>query len=92
MSSVVSTTLLRTQSDARLSRLAAQGQERAFEAIVERYRDLAGEDLPIRVVCTPDQAARFADLLAGVEVWEHDPTVADLDGFAAEVEAVDRAR
>ncbi|TML27857.1 MAG: sigma-70 family RNA polymerase sigma factor [Actinobacteria bacterium] len=38
MSSVVSTTLLRTQSDARLSTLAAKGQERAFEAIVERYR------------------------------------------------------
>jgi len=32
------TVLLRTQSDARLSALARQGHERAFEAIVERYR------------------------------------------------------
>src|SRR5690349_1114145 len=30
--------ILRTQSDERLAALAAQGQERAFEAIVERYR------------------------------------------------------
>ena len=34
----ISTTLLRTQSDERLVRLAAGGHERAFEAIVERYR------------------------------------------------------
>ncbi|MBU6337376.1 MAG: sigma-70 family RNA polymerase sigma factor [Acidobacteria bacterium] len=34
----ISTTLLRTQSDERLARLAAEGHERAFEAIVERYR------------------------------------------------------
>src|SRR3954453_13416513 len=30
--------LLRTQSDARLAALAREGHERAFEAIVERYR------------------------------------------------------
>ena len=30
--------LLRTQSDARLVALAREGHERAFEAIVERYR------------------------------------------------------
>jgi hypothetical protein len=59
-------------------------------AIVDRYRELAAEDMPIRVLCTPEQAARYADVLAGVEVWEHEPTVADLDGFAAEVEAFDR--
>ncbi|MFM9128182.1 MAG: sigma-70 family RNA polymerase sigma factor, partial [Solirubrobacterales bacterium] len=34
----ISTTLLRTQTDERLVRLAAGGHERAFEAIVERYR------------------------------------------------------
>ncbi len=38
MTPMVSSTLLRTQSDARLLGLARQGQERAFEAIVERYR------------------------------------------------------
>jgi RNA polymerase sigma factor (sigma-70 family) len=35
---VLSSTLLRTQSDARLAGLAARGSDRAFEAIVERYR------------------------------------------------------
>jgi RNA polymerase sigma factor (sigma-70 family) len=38
MTPIVSTALLRTQSDARLLALASQGHERAFEAIVERYR------------------------------------------------------
>ena len=38
MTPIVSATLLRTQSDARLALLAGQGHERAFEAIVERYR------------------------------------------------------
>ncbi len=33
-----SLTVLRSQSDARLVRLAREGHERAFEAIVERYR------------------------------------------------------
>lgn len=60
-------------------------------AIVERYRRLAREDLPIRVVVRPDQSARYADLLSTVQVWDHQPTVADLDGFAAQVEAADRA-
>lgn len=59
-------------------------------AIVERYRRLARKDLPIRVVVRPDQAERYADLLDEVETWNHEPTVADLDGFAAEVEAADR--
>jgi hypothetical protein len=30
------------------------------------------------------------ELLEDVEVWTHEPSVADLDGFAAEVEANDR--
>lgn len=38
MSPSPSTTLLRTQSDERLMALARAGHERAFEAIVERYR------------------------------------------------------
>lgn len=58
-------------------------------AIVRRCRDLA-PDLPIRVVVTPAQAERYAGLLEEVEVWGHDPNVADLDGFACEVEAGDR--
>jgi hypothetical protein len=59
-------------------------------AIVRRYREMARADLPIRVVVRPDQRARYAGLLADVEIWDHTPTVADLDGFAAEVEAADR--
>ena len=38
MTPIVSATVLRTQSDARLVALVRQGGERAFEAIVERYR------------------------------------------------------
>lgn len=60
-------------------------------AILRRYRELARADLPIRVVVAPAQAARYRDLLADVEIWLHEPTAADLDGFAAGVEAADRA-
>ena len=38
MGPLVSTPLLRAQSDRRLVALAADGHDRAFEAIVERYR------------------------------------------------------
>jgi RNA polymerase sigma factor (sigma-70 family) len=38
MAPLLSTPLLRTQSDRRLTALAADGHDRAFEAIVERYR------------------------------------------------------
>lgn len=38
MTPILSATLLRTQSDARLATLTRDGHERAFEAIVERYR------------------------------------------------------
>jgi hypothetical protein len=59
-------------------------------AILLRYRELARPDVPIRVVVTPDQAERHAEFLEPFEVWTHEPSVADLDGFAAEVEAADR--
>jgi hypothetical protein len=59
-------------------------------AIVHRYRALARPDLPIRVVVRGDQAERYRELLTEVEVWTREPNVADLDGFAAEVEAADR--
>jgi hypothetical protein len=59
-------------------------------AILVRYRALARRELPIRVYVTPEQAVRYADLLSDFEVWDHEPNVADLDGFAAEVEAADR--
>lgn len=59
-------------------------------AIVERYRQQGRDDLPIRVVVRPEQQVEYAGLLAQVQVWDHEPTVADLDGFAAQVEASDR--
>lgn len=59
-------------------------------AIVRRYRELARIDVPIRVVASAEQAARYAEDLRGIEVLTHPATIADLDGFAAEVEASDR--
>jgi hypothetical protein len=59
-------------------------------AILRRYRELARTDIPIRVVASAQQAARYAKELRGIEVLTHAPTVVDLDGFAAEVEAADR--
>jgi hypothetical protein len=58
--------------------------------ILGRYRAMARPDLPIRAVVRPDQAERYHDLLTDIEVCTHEPTVVDLDGFAAEVEATDR--
>ena len=58
--------------------------------VVRRYRDLARPDMPIRVVVRPGQAERYADLLQQVQTWNHEPNVAELDGFAADVEAADR--
>ncbi len=61
-------------------------------AIVERYRELSRPDLPMRVVVRPDQRQHYASLLEQVQVWDHAPTIAELDGFAAQVEAADRWR
>jgi hypothetical protein len=59
-------------------------------AILRRYRQLARPDVPIRVLVAAADAERYAELLQDVEFWSHEPNVADLDGFAAEVEAADR--
>ena len=59
-------------------------------AILDAYRREGNDERPIRVVIHEDQVERYGDLLADFEVWDHNPSVADLDGFAAEVEAVDR--
>jgi hypothetical protein len=58
-------------------------------AIVAEYRR-SNPDVPIRVVVSEEQLERYRGLLSGVEVWLHQPTAFDLDGFAAEVEAADR--
>ena len=59
-------------------------------AILGRYRQLARPEVPIRVLAAPGDAERYADELRDIELWSHEPNVADLDGFAAEVEAADR--
>lgn len=59
-------------------------------AILDAYRSHRNGDKPIRVVVRDDQLERYGDLFDGIEIWRHDPSVADLDGFAAEVEAADR--
>ena len=59
-------------------------------AILARYSEVVREGVPIRAVVHPGQRETYAALLDRVEVWEHEPTAADLDGFAAEVEAAER--
>lgn len=63
---------------------------RQHRAILQRYRQVIRPEVPIHAVVRAGQRERYADLLAPIELWEHTPTVADLDGFAAEVEAADR--
>ena len=60
--------------------------------ILKRYQEVLGEDRPIRVVVEPGQDVEYAGLLAGCQVWTREPNAADLDGFAAQVEAADSFR
>ncbi len=60
-------------------------------AILQRYRAITRPEVPIRAVVRPGQRTKYADLLEAFEIWEHEPNVADLDGFAAGVEAADRS-
>jgi len=62
------------------------------QRILKRYLEVIDPEVPVRVVVEPDAYERHKDLLAGVEVWNHEPTVGELDGFAARVEAVDSSR
>ena len=64
--------------------------EAQHRAILQRYGEITRPEVPIRVVVRPGQRAKYADVVEAFEVWEHEPTAADLDGFAAGVEAVDR--
>jgi hypothetical protein len=65
--------------------------EEQHRAILQRYHQVIRPEVPIRAVVRPGQRQKYADQLGTVEVWEDEPTVADLDGFAAGVEAVDRS-
>jgi hypothetical protein len=61
-------------------------------AILKRYQEVVAEDIPIVAVVREGQRQKYAELLAGVQVWEAEPTISELDGFAAEVEAADWTR
>lgn len=61
-------------------------------AILRRYGEVVPEDVPIRVVVVPGQEVTYADLLRPFQVWAYKPGVAELDGFAASVEASDHTR
>lgn len=61
----------------------------AHRRILAKYQEVLREGTPIRVVVAPGQDERYADLLAGCQVWTHEPTAGELDGFAAQVEAAD---
>ncbi len=60
--------------------------------ILAAYQENVPEDVPIRVVVKPGQEKRYPELLRGVSVWAHEPSIGELDGFAAEVEAADETR
>ncbi len=57
--------------------------------ILTRYQEVLDDEVPIVAVVPTGQETTYRDLLAGIEVWTDAPTIAQLDGFAAQVEAVD---
>ena len=61
-------------------------------AILRRYQEVVRDDVPIVAVISKGQKQQHGDLLAGIHVWESEPTASELDGFAAEVEAADWSR
>jgi hypothetical protein len=60
--------------------------------ILQRYRQTLPADMPIAAAVRPGQEQTYAELLDRVFVWSHTPTAAELDGFAALVEAADDTR
>jgi hypothetical protein len=60
--------------------------------ILAAYKATIPTDMPIAVSVEPGQEATYADLLADLYVWSHSPNAAELDGFAALVEAADSTR
>lgn len=57
--------------------------------ILEEYKRTIPSGTPIAVAVEPGQEETYADLIEGLYVWSHQPTAAELDGFAALVEAAD---
>jgi hypothetical protein len=63
----------------------------AHREILAKYKENLEEETPIRVVVTPEHAEKYSELLEGVSVWSHEPSIGELDGFAARVEAAHQA-
>ena len=60
--------------------------------ILDRYRTILRDDLPIGVVVKDrEQASKYAALLKGLRIWDHAPAAGDLDALAARVEASERS-
>ncbi len=67
--------------------------ERAYHReILAAYKRTLPPDMPIAVAVQPGQEETYAALLEGLYVWSHSPNAAELDGFAALVEAADDTR
>ncbi len=65
-------------------------EKREHREILEQYRSMLKEDLPIGVVVKDrEQANDHAGLLSGLRVWDKAPVAGDLDALVAEVEAAD---
>jgi hypothetical protein len=60
--------------------------------ILARYIEVIDPEVPVRVIVAPDVYERHKAMLEGVDVWTHEPTAGELDGFAALVEAADASR
>jgi hypothetical protein len=60
--------------------------------ILRRYQETVDDDIPLAVVVAPGQEEEYADILAGVQVWIDEPTLAELDGFSAQTQAADELR
>jgi hypothetical protein len=60
--------------------------------ILKRYQEVIADDVPLVAVVKPGQDEQYADILRGVQVWTGEPTVAELDGFAAHTETADELR
>jgi hypothetical protein len=58
--------------------------------ILKRYKEVLAEDVPLWVVVNPGQEAEYEELLSGVRTVVGAIGAAELDAFAALVEATDR--
>ena len=61
-------------------------------AILKRYKEVLADDVPLWAAVRPGQDTEYRELLSGVRVIVGDPGAAELDAFAAQVEAADMTR